>query len=154
MSNGAPVCNLPNLGQVPARQAGRLFSSIPRAQDLPSLINAINAMAQLVARLLAPGTPPFQNNLAPFNTASQLVGTAGINSGAGADGSAGAKGKDGQKGEDAKQPNWRLAGVETELVKVMNPDDHDQFVVVKRIKSIEFDDEHTNNVLLLTMRPQ
>lgn len=159
MSDGAPVCNLPNIGQVPALQAGKLFPSVPKAQNLESAIQAANALAQIVARLLAPGNPPFQNNLAPFNSASNLVGTPGINATAGADGSPGAKGKKGEKGEDAKQPSWVLSGVTVETVKVVNPeegsDDDEDFVIVKRITAIQFTDaKQTNAVLTLRMKPR
>lgn len=154
--DGAPVCNLPNIGQVPALQPGRLFPSVPKASDLPSAIQAANAISQIIQILLtSPGHPPFGNNLAPYNAASDLVGTPGINAAAGADGSPGARGKKGKNGEDAKQPSWVLAGVKAEEVKVTNPEDHDQFVVIKRITSIEFaDQKQTNATLLLTMKPE
>lgn len=153
--DGAPVCNLPNIGQVPALQPGRTFASVPKAFDLPTAIQAANALAQIVAGLIAPGAPPFRNNLAPFNAASNLVGTPGINAGAGADGSAGAKGKKGQDGEKAKQPKWVVSGVKVEEVKVTNPEDNDTFVVVKRLTEIAFSDsEQTNATLILNMRPR
>ena len=153
-NDGAPVCPLPNIGQVPALQAGRMYPSVPKAQDLPSAIAAVNALSQILIMLTAPGQAPFQNNLSQPSALAPLVGTPGINSGAGADGSAGAKGKDGKKGEDAKNPSWKLSSIKTELVKVENPEDRDQFVVVKRISEIEFTDaQQTNAVLLLRMKP-
>lgn len=155
-NDGAPVCNLPNIGQTPALQAGRMFPSVPKATDLPSAIAAANALAQIIQILLtSPGLPPFGNNLAPYNAASNLVGTPGINAAAGADGSPGAKGKNGKKGEDAKQPSWVLSGVTAEEVKVGDPSDGadpDSFVIIKRITSIEFSDKkQTNASLLLQM---
>jgi len=151
-NNVAPVCNLPNIGQVPALQPGRMYPSIPRAQDLPSAIQAANALGQLVALLLQPGIPGFTNNVAPTNTTITLIGTPGINGAAGADGSPGAKGKAGEKGENAKQPSWVLSGVKTQNVKVENPDDRDQFVVVKRISEIGFrDSSQSNQTLILQM---
>jgi len=152
MGNGAPVCPLPNIGQVPALQAGRMYPSVPKAQDLPSAIQAANALAQVVAMLLSPGGLTFQNNLAQPNSLKPLVGTPGINSAAGADGSPGAKGKAGKKGEDAKNPSWILSGYRSEVVKVENPDDRDVYVVVKRLRSISFaDQEPTNATLVLDM---
>ena len=154
MSDGAPVCNLPNVGQVPALQAGRMFPSVPKAQDLPSAIQAINALAQIIMQLASPGLPSFQNNLAPYNSASRLVGTPGINAAAGANGSAGAAGKKGKDGENAQNPNWEQTGFKTEKIKVMNPDDNDQFVVVKRITEITFADQETGAELKISMKAQ
>jgi len=154
LSDGAPVCNLPNVGQVPALQAGRMFPAVPKAQDLPSAIQAINALAQIIMYLIAPGLPAFGNNLAPYNSSSRLVGTPGINRGAGADGSAGAAGKKGKDGQDAQNPNWEQTGFKTEKIKVQNPDDNDQFVVVKRITEITFADQETGAELKINMKAQ
>lgn len=151
MGDGAPVCNLPNIGQVPALQPGRRFPAVPKAQDLPSAIAAINTLTQIILQLTQPGFPPFRNNLATFNAQDRFVGTGGITQGAGADGSPGAAGKKGDKGEDAKQPNWELTRVKTEKVKVVNPEDDDQFVIVKRIIEVEFSDRLSNSVLLMKM---
>lgn len=137
MSDGAPVCNLPNRGQVPALQSGRLFPAVPKAQDLPSAIQAINALAQIIMELAGPGLPQFQNNLAPYSRGKPLSGTRGIGV---AQGGGGSFAMDGQDGLDAEAPSWVLNSIITEKTKVTNPDDEDQYVVVKRIKSITFVD--------------
>ena len=131
-----------------------MFPSVPKAQDLPSAIQAINALAQIIMQLASPGLPSFQNNLAPYNSASRLVGTPGINAAAGANGSAGAAGKKGKDGENAQNPNWEQTGFKTEKIKVMNPDDNDQFVVVKRITEITFADQETGAELKISMKAQ
>jgi hypothetical protein len=100
------------------------------------VIQAVNAIAQIVAQLVSPGLPPFRNNLAPYNSASRLVGTPGIVSTAGANGSAGAKGKDGKDGKEAKDPNWNESSRKTENVKVKNKDDEDTYLIMKRVTTL------------------
>jgi hypothetical protein len=128
-----------------------MFPAVPKAQDLPSAIQAINALTQIIMQLAAPGLAPFQNNLAPY-TPAKLVGTPGIRGGAGANGSPGAAGKKGQDGENAQNPNWEQTGFKTEKVKVQNPDDNDQYVVVKRITEITFADQETGAQLTISMK--
>jgi len=129
-----------------------MFPSVPKAQDLPSAIAAINALTQIILQLTSPGLPPFKNNLAPY-TPAKLVGTPGINGGAGANGSPGTAGKKGKDGENAQNPNWEQTGFKTEKVKVQNPDDNDQYVVVKRITEISFADQETGAQLTISMKP-
>jgi len=136
-NDGAPICNLPNIGQVPALQPGRLFPAIPKAQDIPSLIQAVNALAQIVAQLVSPGLPPFRNNLAPYSAASRLVGTPGIVATAGSNGSAGAAGKDGKDGKEAKDPRWQESSRKTEAVKVKGTEDNeDAYLIMRRVTKL------------------
>ena len=153
MSNGAPVCNLPNRGQIPALQAGRLYPAVPKAQDLSSAIQAINALAQIIMELAQPGLPPFQNNLAPF-TPAKLVGTPGINAALSKAGRAGGSfAMDGDKGAEAELPYWVSTGIKTEIVNVKNSEDDDQHVIVKRIISLEFTDQTSpGSTITFTMK--
>lgn len=131
--DGAPVCNLPNIGQVPALQPGRMFPSLPRATNLPSLLQLVNALAQTVQQLTSPGLQPFKNNLAPITVPGRmLAGTPGINGAAGADGSAASAGKDGKEGKKAKDPNYKESGRKSQKVKVKNPDDDETWLILKR----------------------
>lgn len=131
--NGAPVCNLPNVGQEPALQPGRLYPSIPKATDLPSLVQAVNTMSQIVLQLTTPGLPPFKNNLAPF-TRKNIAGTPGIVGAAGADGSAARSGKDGKDGKKAKDPKWKQGDQKSEKVKVKGTEDNeDAYLIMRRV---------------------
>ncbi len=133
-NNGAPVCNLPNIGQVPALQAGRLYPSIPRVYDLPTAIQALNTLAQIVAQLTSAGLPPFRNNLAPFTDPSRsLVGTQGISGAEGSDGSPSRAGKDGKEGKKAKDAKYHKTKQTTENVKVKGTEDNDDsFLILRR----------------------
>jgi len=154
LSNGAPVCNLPNRGQVPALQAGRLYPAVPRVQDLPSAIQAINQLTQIILELASPGLPPFQNNLAPY-TPRRLVGTPGINAALAHAGSPGGSfAIDGEKGKEGEEPYWVPSGIKTEIVKVKNSEDEEQFVIVKRIISLTFTDQtNPDSTITFTMKP-
>lgn len=131
--DGAPVCNLPNIGQVPALQPGRVFPAIPKAQDLPSLLQTVNTMTQIINQLTSPGLPPFRNNVTPVARRNIFVGTQGINAAAGADGSAPQAGKDGKDGKAAKDPTYKESGRKTTRVKVKNPENEESWLIVKRI---------------------
>jgi hypothetical protein len=101
------------------------------------VIQAVNALAQIVVQLVSPGLPPFKNNLAPYNSASRLVGTPGIVSTAGANGSAGAAGKNGKDGKEAKDPLWNETSRTTEKVKVKGTEDNeDAYLIVRRVNKL------------------
>lgn len=149
MSDGAPVCNLPNRGQTPALQAGRLRPAVPKAQDLPSAIQALNTLTQIVISLVSPGLPQFGNNLATYDTGRPLNGTNGIARAQGGGGSFAMDGDDGKKGEE---PYWVPHEIKYERKKVVNPDDDDQYVVVKRIVSVTFMDQMSDKQAKITFK--
>lgn len=149
MSNGAPVCNLPNRGQVPAIQAGRLRPSVPKVNSLPTAIQAINQLTQIIISLVSPGLPQFGNNLATFDTARPLNGTNGITAAQRGGGGFAMDGEDGRKGE---APYWVPYDMQTERKKVVHPDDEDQYVVVTRIRSVTFKDQTSDNDATITIR--
>lgn len=133
-NDGAPVCNLPNIGQVPALQPGRLSPSIPKAQDLPSLVQAVNAMSQIVLQLTQPGLAPFRNNVGPINILTPRAGTSGIVGAAGSDGSAARGGKDGKDGKKAKDPKWKQGEQKSEKVKVKGTEENEEcFLIMRRV---------------------
>jgi hypothetical protein len=133
-NDGAPVCTLPNVGQQPPAQAGRIFPAIPKAQDLPSAVQAINTLTQIIIQLTAPDLPSFRNNLAPLTIQSQKVGTPLLLAGA----------------QQNAQKSIRFAEVSRnkEKVKVVSPDDDSIFVIVERINSITFMDRVTGSLLV------
>ena len=136
-NDGAPVCNLPNIGQIPSLQQGVLRPSIPRATDLSSLIQAINAMSQIVSQLTQPGLAPFKNNLAPISVLSPKAGTPGIVAAAGSDGSAARAGKDGKDGKKAKDPSYHETTQKSEKVKVKGTEDNeDSFLIMRRVTTL------------------
>lgn len=135
MSNDvAPVCNLPNVGQQPPAQAGRIFPAVPKAQDLPSAIQAINTLTQIIIQLTAPDLPSFRNNLAPLTILSQKIGTPLLAAGV----------------QQNAQKSVRFAEVSRnrEKVKIVNPDDDSEFIIVDRINSIVFMDRVTGSLLV------
>jgi hypothetical protein len=129
-----------------------MFPAVPKAQDLPSAIQAINTLTQIIMYLAAPGLPPFQNNLATY-TPAKLVGTPGIRGSQGNAGRSGGSAMSGEKGKDAEDVNWRLDRITYETVKVKNPDEEDDHVVVKRITSITFIDQtNPDSMIIFTMK--
>jgi len=115
-----------------------MYPSVPKAQDLPSAIAALNALTQIAMELATPSLPV--NNLTTFQP-QKLVGTPGINAAAGASPGVGSFAFDGQDGNKAEQSNWRATKVEYERIKVVNPDDDEEFVCTKRITLLEFTDQ-------------
>ena len=135
-NDSAPVCNLPNIGQVPALMPGRMYPSVPRAQDLPSLIAAVNQLAQIIPKLYVASLPTFQNNVGTV-TIRDIVGTAGIVGGAGADGTTAQAGKDGKDGEKAKDAKYKESSRKTERVKVKGTEGNEEcFLIMKRVTSL------------------
>lgn len=100
MSDGAPVCLLPNQSQATPSMPGRLFPPIPAANDLPSAIQAINSIRRILNMLTGP------------------------------------------------RPQFVETGRVTQKVKVINPDDDTQFVIVERINQIAFKDSLTGATMV------
>jgi hypothetical protein len=119
-------------------QAGRMYPAVPRAQDLPSAIAALNQLTQILLELASPGLPAFQNNLATFTLQPAKAGTNGITAAYKGGGSFAMDGDDGNK---AETPNWRATRVNVERIKVKSKDDEDEYVTVQRIVSLEFTDQ-------------
>jgi hypothetical protein len=128
-----------------------MFPTVPKAQDLPSAIAALNALTQIILELAQPGLPAFENNLAVFPRTPPKAGTPGITA---ANGGGGGFAMDGQDGQKAEVPNWRATKITTERVKVTNKDDEDSYVAVKRIVSLEFTDQtNPGSTITFTMKP-
>jgi hypothetical protein len=128
----APVCPI-STSQAPPSQPGIALPPVPKAQDLPSAIQAINVLTQIINYLTMPSLP--SNNLVlNFTTLPPLVkpATAAV----------------------ALQPpkpqaaRFVEAGRSQETVKVVNPNDDSQFVIVKRVNSITFKDRITGSLLI------
>jgi hypothetical protein len=124
----APICNAnpdqPTFPAVPPT----LFNFVPPDANNPQSI--AQAILQLQHALAALSNPAKPTNVAP---ALPMGGGAGAGSG----------GKGGGLGGGAKQPpqpppdnQWQEKSRSTENVKVVNPDDDSQFVIVKEIVSI------------------
>jgi hypothetical protein len=141
---GAPVCRLPNQGQLPALQSGRRFPAVPPANDLSSAIAAVNALAEVAALLLADSPPPnYDNNLDPFNATSlspKSGGTSGITNSS----ETGPRAGKGEDGQDAKKVRFTEERRVVQHIKVVNPDDIDQYIFIARISSITFYDSVTD----------
>jgi hypothetical protein len=126
----APICNA-NPDQP------RFFSPNPSVFNFtPPNINSPESIIQTIIQLQRALTPlvnpPTANNLPPNAPAS--AGGSGSGAGGGAGGGLGGGGK---KPPAPPQDNtWQETGRVTQNVKVVNPDDDSQFVIIKEIVSI------------------
>ena len=137
MPSVAPSCPT-STSEFPATQTGVRLPSVPQAQDLPSAIQAINNLNMIVQVLSGQNPPSFKNNLTE-NFFVDPSGGQGIQRG----------NQGGRPGSPAKKPRWvedRASRV-TETVKVTNPDDKSQFVMVERINYIRWSDTVTGQTL-------
>lgn len=120
----APVCPI-SRSQPVAGQAARLLAPAVQATDLPSLITAVNQLANTVRQLIGTGIAP--NNMGAATPVKQ-VGFVGY-------------------------PEWDEEARVTDDVRVFHEDpnhqgDKSQWVDVTRIRSIRFRDRNSNDVFL------
>lgn len=153
MSDGAPVCSISSSQAVPS-QRGLRFPAIPKAMDLPSALQAIDALTQIVLVLSRQQPPIFRNNLAPNTVAGQFAagGGSSFRGGSAGGGEPGPPGRAGEKGppgkeKDPKSGSWSETDRKTTTVKIVNPDDNEQFVIVERIESLTFTNRSTGETL-------
>lgn len=128
MSDVAPICELPNQGQFPARQPGVHLPPIPKAQDLPSVIQAVNNMALIINQLVLP-TPPTFNNLRPATNISLNPVRLDLN-----------------LNDLLKKLRFAEINRVTELVKIVNPENPDNWVIVRRINQLIMQDRLTGDL--------
>ncbi len=128
MSNGAPVCDLPDQGQFPARQPGTPFPAIPRAQDLPSAIQAINQLSLIIQQLILP-VPPTFNNLRPTTNISLNPVSLNLN-----------------LKDLFNKVRFQEVKRITEIVKIVNPQNPDNWVLVRRINQLIMQDKLTGDL--------
>ena len=129
MSN-PPVCyvNPPQPAQQPL---SKLIASIPVATDLPSAINALNAIRTILN---------VQNNsISPNNT----VVWQGVTTTKNPPGQPNNK-QPSNASNGTRQSGFAQSNVVTKLVKVTNPNDQTQFVMVRQIVGLTMTDPITN----------
>lgn len=126
----APSCPI-SLSENPPGQAGLLYPAVPKAMDLPSVLRAVNTITQIL-QLITGQLPPSSGGTGKMNT--------------GGGGGAGKK-----KPPQKQTSNWEETNRVTEIVKVVNPDDEDQFVTFKQIKSITMENQNTGEQITLKM---
>ena len=114
MSNTAPVCEIQPVIST-AQPAPPKVPSIPPATDLASALNAINALAAAMRYVLSHLPPPNPNP----------QGSGGGNTQAPALG------------------RWNQVNRSTAQVKVTNPQDPSQYVIIDRINSLTMRDSKT-----------
>jgi hypothetical protein len=160
----AAICN--------AKQTQPTFPTAP-----PTIVNftpptigdwssVIQAILQLQWALIPIVNPPPLNNTLPEITVGLGSGVGGGGSGGGGGGaggnSPGNKGK-GNKNPQNNQPQdpnkdkqnssnpvkWEQTNKVTELVKIVNPDDHSQFVIVRRTVTQTFKNPVTKETLTI-----
>jgi hypothetical protein len=114
-----------------------MLPAVPKAQDLPSALQAIQALTQIV--MILSGQPPPQNNVAAQQRVVQ--GTPVLRFFLpGPSGSAGPPGVGG-----SRRSNWVEAFRTTATVRVENPDDSSQFVEIERINQLVMRDTVTGS---------
>ena len=133
----------------------------PTIGDWSSVIQAI---LQLQWALIPIVNPPPLNNMLPEISAHGGGGGGGFGSGAGGGGAGGnspgnkGKGNKNPKNNQPKDPNkknssnpvkWEQTNKVTELVKIVNPDDHSQFVIVRRTVTQTFKNPVTKETLTI-----
>jgi hypothetical protein len=131
-TSAAPVCPTSKSQPVPG-QPGVMHPTISRAIDLPSVINVVNQLSQVVNNQLSPITI---NNVASptinfFGTPALRLNSQ-VQSGSGVAAS-------------NVSANFQEVGRTTETVRVHNPDDADQWVEVDRITSLSMRDSKTGS---------
>jgi hypothetical protein len=103
-----------------------LINSIPRAHDLPSVINALNIMNNVITHI-ARGSPAI-NNVYPQGGASVTL-----------------------KGTDDKPPgpqDWEYADRDYQGQKLYNPDNEKQYVQMKIITSVMWQNYNSDAALI------
>lgn len=130
----APVCPISRSQAVPG-QPGIMLPSIPKAMDLPSVIMAVNAITQILINMTV---PPRAGGVSPIQ-----LGTPALAKPTGGVAASGVSGK-------ASRGTWFETDRQTEVVKVVNPDDDTQFVTFERINSITMTNSSTNESLTWT----
>jgi len=133
----------------------------PTIGDWSSVIQAI---LQLQWALIPIVNPPPLNNMLPEISAHGGGGGGGFGSGAGGGGAGGnspgnkGKGNKNPKNNQPKDPNkknssnpvkWEQTNKVTELVKIVNPDDDSQFVIVRRTVTQSFKNPATGETLTI-----
>ncbi len=117
-------------------QTGQLFPPINKATDLPSALQAIVALTQAVTLMASSTSTAPTNNLVEPNAKTKKLGPQ----------------FSGKKASDNKNQNTqRYVEVDrvTQKVKVVNPDDDTQFVIVERLTSVTFLDKLTGTTIQL-----
>lgn len=145
MADGAPVCPV-SRGQIPFDQRGLHYPAIPAAVDLPSALQAISAMRQIILVLSGQTPPAFRNNMAPLNLTVRLPYGGGASSGAGG----GGIGRGGGGGKN-KQPllgDFNEVDRVTKKVRITNPKDDQQWVEVNQIQSITWENSATGQTIV------
>jgi len=125
--SNAPVCLIQPVIST-SQPPPLVMPSIPQANDLASALAAINALStalRYIQSQLPPNTPNIQGPGGMISTNSK-------------------------KGGPAKQGRWNQLARVTEQVKVTNPSDSTQFVIIDRIKSLTMKDSVTGETWVWT----
>lgn len=141
MSNSAnmPVCTVSPASQLPTGNAV-LLPSIPVATDLMSALNAINAMRQWMMNFQFPQFQP--QNFPYFNGVTQP------NKGTQTSPPPPSNPKNSPQNPPNKTANYteNRAKRTTQKVKVTNPDDPSQYVMVEQITGLTFTNGQGNEI--------
>lgn len=118
-SSRAPVCNV-NQTRKPVKIVGPPLPPIPKATDLPSAIQAINAITQTINVIV--------NNITPSNPGGQTGGG-------------------GFTEQNANFTEVRAQRVTT-TQRIFNPQDNTQYVDVQQITGLSFIDPDTKQTIV------
>ena len=132
----APICNAPPEQPDFTTKAPPFPQYVPPDPTNPvSIVAAIRALQIMMLNL--------NNQVPPNNTINGLPGGSGGGGGGGGGG----------KKKKPQDQEWEETDRQTQLVKVVNPDDDSQFVIVKEITSITFERQATQEKITITRDP-
>ena len=128
---GAPVFHKgsPYL-YAPPQHIVNQVNSIPRAHDLPSVINALNIMANIVTQITR-NAPQVNNLVTNFDFPGGI--------------SAVLKGQ--EFGQQYGPADWIQEDRNYEVRHAVNPDDHDQSIAIKVLTNVTFSNKNTGYLL-------
>jgi hypothetical protein len=142
-TGAAPICNgNPDQPKFKA-PAPTLFNFSPPTTSEPGSV--VTSIFQLQQALTDITNPAAATNL----PATTPAAAGGAGKGAGAKSTGGGKKKKNQPTDD----EWREKSRKTENVKVVNPDDDSQFVIVKEIVNLVFERTSTGETITIKRDP-
>ncbi len=138
----APICNAPPEQPSFFTKPPISPNFSPPAANFPSLVQSILHL-QMAFQTLT-------NQSVVNNTINGVpTGTPGFGGGGGVPGF----GRGGGGSPNQETDNWKEQSRQTQNVKVVNPDDDSQFVIVKEITSITFTRESTGETITIKRDP-
>jgi hypothetical protein len=135
----APICNAkaeePSFFTQPPRIPHFGIPTVGGINAIPGILSALQQLQQAVNQIVTSGPP--QNNI------PQIPNKPGSGSGGNLGGT--------DKNQQQQQGEWEVTARQTQNVKVVNPDDDSQFVIVKETTSITVENSTTGQRIVLNL---